>query len=295
MRRIAGPLLMATAAHACTAATDSTPAATTERVFDLDVDTPITGTEDYVCLPLEIATSALGDPVVAIRWDAPIGAVTLHHATLYATTTTTTPTRGAACEAISDARAIARTVDVWTPGSELAFDDGAALALPAGTNGLVVQAHVLRTRDGDAGLARLHLTTTRMLPSQLHAWTGFGAPVPALRPHMADASRTSCVVKRAVHVVVAWPHMHRIGTSIGIDVVHAGANEALLEISPWSFDRQPIHAISRDLAAGDTVTLRCAWNNIGDAYVLPGPLTTNEMCTAGIVAWPAPADWLECP
>ncbi|MFI5298685.1 MAG: hypothetical protein ACHREM_11355 [Polyangiales bacterium] len=276
-------------------ATPAPSSTTTDHAFEFVFDTPAAGTEDYVCAPVPVPVEDLFDPIVAISWDAPAGAVELHHATLYATTNAATASRGADCEAISTTASVAHSIDVWVGGGALDLEPDVALVVPTGTVGLLVQAHVLRTGDGAAGVARLHVTTSRSSPAHLAAWTGFGAPVPALRPHMTDTSNTTCTVSRDVHVVAAWPHMHRLGTSIDLEIQHASATSTLVSVTPWSFADQPTYTVDRDLSTGDSVTLHCVWNNDSDGYVFPGPLSSDEMCAAGLVAWPAPADWLECP
>ena len=42
-------------------------------------------------------------------------------------------------------------------------------------------------------------------------------------------------------------------------------------------------------APGDLVHIRCTWDNPSDTDILPGPYTSNEMCTLGLLVWPAEA------
>jgi hypothetical protein len=257
--------------------------------LDFAVDAP-TGGEAYTCFGFDAAPFA-ESWLHGIAWTPPSpGAVALHHAALYALAEDY-PDGPVPC----DAMPAASTMHVWAPGAgALILPEGVAIALPAATRRLVVQAHAIRLADGPAAAASVLLDATGAAPVHAAAWLPAFASVPAIPPHAQARSSLACMAAAPMHVVTAWPHMHRIGTSFEGAIVHAdGSRTVFVDVAPWDFDRQLTYAVDRDVAQGEGVESDCSWNNASDQYVLPGLATSDEMCGDGLIVWPAQsAAWL---
>ncbi len=65
-----------------------------------------------------------------------------------------------------------------------------------------------------------------------------------------------------------------------------GTRTVFVNVPSWNFAEQQTYVVDRDVAAGDGIETDCTWFNPTDNYVLPGPLTTDEMCGDGLIVWP---------
>jgi Copper type II ascorbate-dependent monooxygenase, C-terminal domain len=249
--------------------------------------TPDTGavSEAYVCFGFDAGALA-GTTIGAVAWTPPPdGPFVLHHALLYAVPDET-PDGPVDCAGMP---ASALGVDIWAPGAAgLVLPSDTGLLLPAGTRRLVVEAHVLRVGAGMPRAAAVTLCAGPSAPVNVAALIGMSAPVPAIRPHHVETSQGTCALAGAVHLFSVWPHMHLIGQDVTVSLLGAEAQSTpLARVDPWNFNAQSRYALDVDAAAGDRIQTTCVWNNTTDAYVFPGPLTENEMCSAALVAWPA--------
>jgi len=257
-----------------------------DAVLAFRPDPAAPGDESYLCFGFDPA--ALGaSPLRAIHLEAPPASapVVIHHASLYAL-------RGAfpdgpvRCEAMPD-EAVGLYVGV--PGGDpLELPEDVAIALPEGTARLVVQAHALRLAEGPAPEGRLRVCGAARAPEHLAAWMRLHAPVPAIRPYHQESSTEMCTVSEPLHLVAAWPHMHRIGAAFhGAILAKGGGRRALIDVDPWRFDEQRVYPLHEAAAAGDAIETTCVWNNPGSDYVFGGTRTEDEMCGQALVAWPA--------
>ncbi len=210
-----------------------------------DVDAP-TGSELYTCYAFD--TGSLDHRWMrAIAWAPPTdGSVIMHHATLYAVTDWS---QGDVSTCI-DMPSPATGLDVWVPGSDsLALPDDIGVELPPGASKLIVQVHAIRVADGPPVRASVTITTTSTPPAKVAAWLPMTAPIPALRPHMTDASTAACTVAGDVHVIRDWPHMHMVGKEFHGAVVHAdGTTTPLVDVVPWDFYRQVTYVVDAPIA-----------------------------------------------
>jgi hypothetical protein len=242
--------------------------------------------EGYSCFyyPLDLG----GRSIASIRWqDSSAGALLLHHATLQLTSETSSPSAGTGCD-WTPADTI--SLHVHAPGGgplELARDVG--LSPPSWAKYIRIEAHALRTGPGAATPARVEICTHRAEPPKLAGWLGLGAPVPAIRPHMTEASTGRCELSSAYHLISAWPHMHRVGKEFHATVTQGDLSIPLLDVPNWDFSRQSTYPLDTNLSAHDVILSTCVWENPTADYVLPGPYTSNEMCTFGLIGWPAEA------
>jgi len=256
----------------------------TATVYELAFTPDVTTGEQYSCFgfPTDEIPSR---PIQEIALQATLqGGVTLHHVALYAVQ----GGYGAGpvdCELMPEG---AVELDVWAPGGQpLALPDDVGLAVPSGST-LVVQAHALRTGPEPAVQSTLRLRFTSDEPAHLAAWLSARAPVPAIRPHHTEVSVAECRPAGTLHLLSTWPHMHQVGSAFHGAIVRGdGSREALVDVEPWGFADQHAYPVEVTLAQGDAIETRCEWRNDGDAYVLPGPRTVDEMCGQSLVVWPA--------
>ena len=241
--------------------------------------------EAYVCFGFDVPALA-GATLGAVAWTPPTaGPFALHHATLYAVPVDY-PDGPVACDGMP---AGAVGVDTWAPGvEELVLPADTGLLLPAGTRRLVVQAHTLRVGSGAPQPASVTLCAGPASPANLAAVIGMSVPVPAIRPQHVETSQGMCVLAGAVHLFSVWPHMHRIGQEVSVNLLGPESETTpLVDVKPWNFLAQRRYPLDVDAVAGDRIQTTCVWNNMSDSYVLPGLLTENEMCNAGLIAWPS--------
>jgi len=250
-------------------------------------DAPAPGEEAYVCFGFD-AGLLEGRPISAIRWSPPAGGgVSVHHATLFATREGTAdgPTT---CDAMP---ADAVGLHVFAPGgTPLELPPDVGLELPTGTIRLLVEAHVLRTDASAPEAASAEICTLAEPPAKLAAWIGVSAPVPAIRPHHEETSIARCTLEAPFRLLATWPHMHRVGKAFHGSVLRRDSTRTrLIDVEPWAFEKQRTYPIDVQVEAGDAIETHCIWQNPGDEYVLPGILSSNEMCNQGLIGWPADA------
>jgi hypothetical protein len=254
--------------------------------YELQPDIPI-GTEDYICYGFDAAL-AEGATLRSIRWTVPMGGGVLwHHATLYAVTGMF-PDGPAHCDGMPPGSI---SLHVWTPGgSDLTLPDDVGLQLPAEARRFVIELHVLRTQAGPAASGSVDVCSQTGSVAHLAAFFGVVAPVPAIRPQTSETSLTTCTFAASGHLWSIWPHMHRMGRAIqAVLRTNSGRSSTLVRVDPWNFSAQQTYPLDVDISAGDVIDSQCWWTNTTDAYVFPGPKTSDEMCNQGLIGWPAAA------
>ena len=118
-----------------------------------------------------------------------------------------------------------------------------------------------------------------------------------LHPRAGDTQSCTRTMRENTRIEAAAGHMHLLGKSIAIDV-NPGTPRArtVLAIDNWDFDNQGARRLPKavDLAAGDTVRVRCthdatlrsklpALQGTDPRYVVWGEGTTDEMCLGVLV------------
>jgi hypothetical protein len=239
--------------------------------------------EAYICFGFDAVE---GRTIGAAHWRIGTGAVTVHHALLYAVTADF-PDGPVRCDGMPEGSV---GLHVFSPGGDdLVLPSDMGLRLPDGTRRLVVEVHAIRTGAGTVGQSEVTVCSGPDAPVHLAAVMPTVAPVPAIRPHQEEHSTGSCALGAEVHLWSAWPHMHLAGKEISGELVHGASTTTLVEVSDWDFHRQKTYPLMIDAVAGDEVRVSCTWDNATPNYILPGPLTTNEMCNLAFIAWPAAA------
>jgi hypothetical protein len=240
--------------------------------------------EAYVCFGFD-ATRLRGTLLGGLNWTPPVAsAVALHHATLLATAEDY-PEGPIECGPMpSDAVGL----HVWAPGgAPLMLPRGIGLELPASVRHLIVEAHVFRHAAGDAGIARAELCALTDTPQHRAGWLGVPGPVPAIRPRSVESGTGRCTMTGAFTLISSWPHMHFLGKEFhGAVIRRDGTRLPLIDLPTWDFNAQRTYPLDVRLEPGDTLETTCVWENPTEEYVLPGLLTTDEMCNQGFIGWP---------
>lgn len=241
--------------------------------FTADPGAP--GSEEYLCFGFDAGVLG-GADIGGLVLDAPAGPVTLHHVSLYASTTKI----GAGPVECEQMPADAVSLHVWALGTgDLALAPDLAIAVPEGTTQLIVQAHALRGEDGPAQQAAIAIETRRDAEHRA-AWLPLRVPTPAINPHQRTTSSAECAIDGELHVISTWPHMHRLGIEF---------HGSFVDVVPYSYDAQHAYDVDATVEAGGVIESACTWFNPTDDVVLPGPLLSDEMCEQSLIAWPAEA------
>ena len=89
-----------------------------------------------------------------------------------------------------------------------------------------------------------------------------------------------------VHAIAAFPHMHKLGTSIASVQNPASTAVDLGRNAPWDFNNQPFLPIAATIEPGDTIETRCDWTNTTASPVSFGEYTEDEMCFSFTMYYP---------
>jgi hypothetical protein len=111
-----------------------------------------------------------------------------------------------------------------------------------------------------------------------------------LQPHMASVASTGTYNLQqdysfpslTVHAYGIFPHMHTLGRTQSMEVVHAdGSTSCLGEVPRWDFNWQRAYFYDRPIpiAPTDMLRLTCTYDTRSRTDVTTfGEDTTNEMC-----------------
>ncbi|MBX7192210.1 MAG: hypothetical protein K1X94_09140 [Sandaracinaceae bacterium] len=90
-------------------------------------------------------------------------------------------------------------------------------------------------------------------------------------------------------IYAVTPHMHELGQSLRVQLVHAdGTSQCVLSIPAWDFHWQGVFRLHEGVraVAGDELRVTCAWSNPdGDETVTWGEGTSDEMCYASVALY----------
>ena len=167
-------------------------------------------------------------------------------------------------------------MNVWVAGSgDLALAPDISLVIPDGTQQIVVQTHSLRIEDGPA-VERVVELVPRAPAEHRAGWFELRANVPVIEPFSQAEAYSQCGLVEPLHVISAWPHMHRMGTEF----------HGLVDVAQFRFDNQQTYPLDLDLAAGDVIPTHCVWQNTSDRTVVPGFGIEDEMCGQAAIVYP---------
>lgn len=224
---------------------------------------------------------------------------------------------------------------VWAPGTQpLETPELSGIHVPVGARVVVqVHYHSNAAKDEVDNATTVRLRLTDVPPQRTLSFAAFGATTPetvGLQPGPNDPGKPFFMIPGGavghretfitqldlaapvVRLFSVWPHMHLVGTDMKIELTRVSPNaaqppqECLVQTPHWDFHSQrnylynlPLDALPT-IATGDTLTLRCTYdNNITNDHlvqqllweqgvalpdqikfsdVLAGESSTEEMC-----------------
>lgn len=172
--------------------------------------------------------------------------------------------------------------------NELVFPSGTGLYLQAGSL-IGLQLHIFNTTDatlgGESGIEVLEVDPANVVEEVDLVLAGPNDL--ALPPNQSSTHTGTCTATRDQHVFALFPHMHQLGTHFKTTVT-TGGTPRVIHDGAYSFDEQAFLSFEPiALAAGDTVTTECTWNNTTGATVTWGESSTTEMCYSILLRYPA--------
>lgn len=213
----------------------------------------------------------------------------LHHVTLLQADEAVSPIPGPCSPA---AMTTWRSLYGWAPGAtSLELPQEAGLPEGPGIH-LVVQLHFVNPRHElvqDA--SGFDLCTTDKLRANDADVMAFGTTeitVPARGSLAKDCSIPVPADGATTHLFAAFPHMHKLGTSISTTVRPGGTGSPvdIGSIAHWDFANQSWLPIDYVLRPGDVVESKCTWSNPSDHGVGYGPTSDDEMCFSYVMYFP---------
>lgn len=93
-------------------------------------------------------------------------------------------------------------------------------------------------------------------------------------------------VPSALDLLGVVPHMHRRGTKMRLEIVHADGTTCATQIDHWDFNWQRMYSFAEPMPVDptDRFRLTCTYDTSEDTEpVMPGLGTENEMCMVGLV------------
>jgi hypothetical protein len=179
----------------------------------------------------------------------------------------------------------------WAPGRGAdEIPAGAGVPIAAGEQ-IVLQVHydgVNSAGTTDNSGIRMVLTDETGLEPAGVVWAGV---VWASSINGSSVTRTNtCELNEAVTMFTVFPHMHRLGTRITLEVQRGGSGPwaTLVDISGWSFEDQPnvpIAATEQAMMPGDRLRTTCWWDTQGQSVNF-GEASSDEMCFNFIYHYP---------
>lgn len=172
----------------------------------------------------------------------------------------------------------------------LILPEGVAVKIPAGKQ-IVMNLHLFNvgadTLEGTSGILVKPADPAAIeheADSELWGKIDF-----AIEPNGTTTQSQSCVVESDLSLFSLLPHMHTMGRHLTFTLTRQDGEEIVLHDEAYDFDAQVNRPFDPPvaIAAGDTVTIECTWDNPTNATVEFGESTTEEMCFAGLFVYPA--------
>jgi len=174
------------------------------------------------------------------------------------------------------------------PGTSPAmrFPEGTATVLESGTH-LVLQLHVLNPSPeavelpaAQAKLLRSTLAREELQQVGILLVNDGQLEIPGGATGVEEGFE--CVLPdKLERVFSVWPHMHRLGRHISVDV----AGQRVVDTA-WDVEHQELYGVDLSAGVGKSVAVKCTYDNPGTETVTFGPQTSDEMCSAFVYYYP---------
>lgn len=172
------------------------------------------------------------------------------------------------------------------------FPAGTALDVTDGTP-IILQLHLLNARptalDVDVKV-EFDLLPDGVPAQPVGSWITGTTTLRLPAGRRTDIYTTCRTHPKMENVFAVYPHMHRLGASLGIE--HGSnpmAMSPLFELASWDFGDQGTSFLSPAARIDENVPIRtrCSYNNTKDQDVSFGLSTNDEMCAVLFYYWPA--------
>ncbi len=173
--------------------------------------------------------------------------------------------------------------------SDLTLPDGVAIKVAAGSQ-LQLNAHLFNASD-EALQGRSGVSFKEVEPAAVEheAAFAFAGNFDFTLNDMAapQTVTTTCEVSDPATVVAILPHMHQLGTHMKIE----RTSGAVLLDEDFDFYEQEIFSVNNiTLAANETFSITCTYENTTGLPVSFGDSSLSEMCVGGLFLYPRTAE-----
>jgi len=255
-------------------------------------------TDDYRCF---IVDPGLTEDrfVTAYRVD-PGDARVVHHVILYAAQTEAQDAAAAQLDAAEAGPGYtcfggpgfsARPVVGWAPGTGVTrYPEQTGVRLLGGRK-LIMQVHY-NTRLGvgvDRTRVALELAADVPIEATIVPLADPSLEVPPGQAEVSQVSELSLPLPLRVKVRGVFPHMHKLGRKLKVELLRSEKWQCAVDVPRWDFNWQRFYFYQTPLAAvpGDSLRLSCSYDTSGrTSPVTWGEGTDDEMCLVGLYVTP---------
>ncbi len=108
----------------------------------------------------------------------------------------------------------------------------------------------------------------------------------ALPPGQETSSTKSCSVPYDVEIFGLMSHFHELGTQFEVSAITADGSTKVYEDDDWQHPKYEPFMPTLSLAAGESLSWTCTWDNTRNDWVLPNKGSKDEMCMVFAAAYP---------
>jgi hypothetical protein len=185
----------------------------------------------------------------------------------------------------------------WAPGAvPSTMPPGVGLQMPTGPNaGLILEVHYYNPQQQDVtdrtGVKFCTVPKgTRPNTAAVHFTGSEGICIePNSRKEVVGPCIPRADMRQDIHIVNVWPHMHKYGRRMKIEILRVNGTVETLHDEPFDFNSQIAYPKDVVLKPGDLMQTRCYYENMSADRVHFGERTQDEMCFGFVTAWPAGA------
>lgn len=176
-----------------------------------------------------------------------------------------------------------RYLYTWAPGTgAMEFPEGGVRLRP--DDALILELHYNNAAEiaglTDSSGVRLFVAPPSGQEYEMRDW-GPGAFGFSIAPRGSTTITGSIAFQGETVALTTMPHMHEIGQSFQLVLTRAnGAEHLLMDLERWDFETQPFYDFPIVFQEGDSLEIRCDYDNPNDFAVNAGPRTQDEMCYA---------------